>query len=95
MNFIYSGPNTPSCRLQLNLDDREPLHWSEMPITFDWRDHWVHLPKPGSYPLVVNPLVSQVHLAKVLVDGGSGLNIIFSNTLENMGYDMTTLVPSD
>ena len=95
MNFIYSGPNTPSCRRKLNLDDREPLHWSEMSITFDRRDHWVHLPKPGSYPLVVNPLVSQVHLAKVLVDGGSGLNIIFSNTLENMGYDMTTLVPSD
>ena len=23
------------------------------------------------------------------------LNIIFSSTLENMGYDMTTMVPSD
>ena len=34
-------------------------------------------------------------MAKVLVDGGSGLNIIFSSTLENMVYDMTTLVPSD
>ena len=73
----------------------EPLRGSEMPITFDRRDHWVHLPRPGAYPLVVSPVVSQVHLAKVLVDGGSTRDIFFSSTLENMGYDMTSLVPSD
>ena len=66
-----------------------------MPITFDRRDHWVHLPRPGAYPLVVSPVVSQVRLAKVLVDGGSALDIIFASTLESMGYDMTSLVPSD
>ena len=73
----------------------EPLRWSETPITFDRRDHWVHLPKPGAYPLVVSPVVSQVRLAKVLVDGGSALDIIFASTLQSMGYDMTSLVPSD
>ncbi|XP_039804845.1 uncharacterized protein LOC120669092 [Panicum virgatum] len=66
-----------------------------MPITFDRRDHWVHLPRPGAYPLVVSPVVSQVRLAKVLVNGGSALDIIFASTLESMGYDMTSLVPSD
>ena len=66
-----------------------------MPITFDRRDHWVHLPGPGAYPLVVSPVVSQVCLAKVLVDGGSALDIIFASTLESMGYDMTYLVPSN
>jgi hypothetical protein len=30
----------------------------------------------------------------VLIDGGSGLNIIFPKMLESMGYDLTTLVPS-
>jgi hypothetical protein len=64
-------------------------------ITFDHCDHWVRLPRSGAYPLVVSPVVSQVRLAKVLVDGGSALNIIFSSTLESMGYDMTSLVPSD
>jgi hypothetical protein len=73
----------------------EPLRWSETPITFDHRDHWVHLPRPGAYPLVVSPVVSQVRLAKVLVDGGSALDIIFASTLESMGYDMTSLIPSD
>jgi hypothetical protein len=52
-----------------------------MPITFDRHDHWVYLPRPGAYPLVVSPVVSQVRLANVLVDGGSALNIIFAITL--------------
>jgi hypothetical protein len=29
----------------------EPLRWSKTPITFDRRNHWVHLPRPGAYPL--------------------------------------------
>ena len=105
VNFIYGGPSKPSCRRKLKLDNREvnlvfkhsvePLRWSETPITFDRRDHWVHLPRPGAYPLMVSPVVSQVRLAKVLVDGGSTLDIIFASTLESMGYDMTSLVPSD
>ena len=44
---------------------------------------------------MVSPVVSQVRLAKVLIDGGSALNIIFASTLESMGYNMTSLVPSD
>lgn len=71
----------------------EPLRWFEVPVTFDRRDHWVHLPNLGTYPLVVSLVVSKVRLSKVLVYEGSGLNIIFSKTLESMGYDMTCLVP--
>ena len=105
VNFIYDGPSKPSCRRKLKLDDREvnlvfkhpiePFRWSEMLITFNRHDHWVHLPRPGAYPLVVSPVVSQVRLAKVLVDGGSALDIIFASTLQSMGYDMASLVPSD
>ena len=105
VNFIYGGPSKPSCRRKLKLDDREvnlvfkhpvePQRWSETPITFDRRDHWVHLPRPGAYPLVVSPVVSQVRLAKVLVDGGSALDIIIASTLQSMGYDKASLVPSD
>src|SRR6185503_5987747 len=73
----------------------EPLRWSEIPITFDRRDHWVHLPKPSAYPLVGNPVICQIRLARVLIDGGNALNIIFAKTLEDMGFDMTKLVPSD
>ena len=31
----------------------------------------------------------------MLIDGGSALNIIFAKTLDDMGFDMTKLVPSD
>jgi hypothetical protein len=58
-----------------------PLRWLEMPITFDHRDHRVHLPRPGACPLVVSPVVSQVCLAKVLIDDGNALDIIFTSTL--------------
>ncbi|XP_039780685.1 uncharacterized protein LOC120647956 [Panicum virgatum] len=34
-------------------------------------------------------------LQAVLIDGGSALNIIFAKTLEDKGFDMTKLVPSD
>ena len=44
---------------------------------------------------MVNPVIRQIRLARVLIDGGSALNIIFAKTLEDMGFDMTKLVPSD
>ena len=44
---------------------------------------------------MVNPVIHQIRLARVLIDGGSALNIIFAKTLEDMGFDMMKLVPSD
>jgi len=34
---------------------------------------------------MVNPVISQIRLARVLIDGGSALNIIFAKTLEDVG----------
>jgi hypothetical protein len=45
--------------------------------------------------LVLDPVVAEVWLTKVLIDGGSGLNLIFASTLRKMGLDFTDmLVPS-
>jgi len=105
VNIIFGGSSAPSCKRSIKLHNRdvnsvfrhpvEPLRWSEIPITFDRRDHWVHLSRLGAYPLVVNPVIRQIRLARVLVDGGSALNIIFAKTLEDTGFDTTKLVPSD
>jgi uncharacterized membrane protein len=38
----------------------------------------IHIPDPGTYPLVVNPIVDGAFLPKTLIDGGSSLNIIFT-----------------
>ena len=33
--------------------------------------------RPGRYPLVVDPIIRKKRLTKVLMDGGSGLNILY------------------
>jgi hypothetical protein len=53
------------------------LDWSDKPITFDRGDHSDFVPSPGKYPLVVDPIIGNVRLSKVLMDGGSSLNIIY------------------
>ena len=38
----------------------------------------------GCYPLIVDPIIHKKHLTKVLMDGGSGLNILYVDTLDAM-----------
>ncbi|XP_072147935.1 uncharacterized protein [Setaria viridis] len=66
-----------------------------MPITFSREDHWVHLPEPGSYPLVVAPTIDRVLLSKLLIDGDSSRNIIFIETLKCMDFNFERLLPCE
>jgi hypothetical protein len=43
------------------------------------------IPKPGWYPLIFYPIVKDVKLNRVLIDGGSFLNIMFLKTFDYMG----------
>jgi hypothetical protein len=63
------------------------LNWSNKPITFDQGNHPDFVPSPGRYPLVVDPIIDNVRLSKVLMDGGSSLNIIYAETLKLLGVD--------
>jgi hypothetical protein len=63
------------------------LDWSDKPITFDRGDHPDFVPSPGRYPLVVDPIIGNVRLSKVLMDRGSSLNIIYAETLELLGVN--------
>jgi hypothetical protein len=67
------------------------LDWSDNPITFDQGDHLDRVPSPGKYPLVVDPIISNVRLTKVLMDGGSSLNIIYGGTLGLLQIDLSTI----
>ena len=69
------------------------LRWSESAITFDRANHPGTVPHPGRYPLVVDPIVGPKRLTKVLMDGGSGLNVMYAKTLDEMGVDRTNLRP--
>ena len=48
----------------------------------DRNDHLDFVPKPGRYPLIVSPIIKDVKLNRVLVDGGSPLNILFLKTFD-------------
>jgi hypothetical protein len=65
-----------------------PLRWSEVPVTFSCVDQWTSFSEPGCFPLVLKPVVAGSKLNKVLIDGGSGLNVLFTKTLKKMGLDI-------
>jgi hypothetical protein len=59
-----------------------------------WRSHddqWMSFSEPGKFPLVLDPVVAKVRLTKVLINDGSGLNLIFTSTLRKMGLDFTDM----
>lgn len=60
------------------------LRWSCHSITFHQRDHPLSVPRPGQYPLIIDPIIKKKHLSWVLMDGGSGLNILYVETLDLM-----------
>ena len=44
---------------------------------------------------MVDPVVEGTRLTKVLMDGGSGLNILYAKTLKGMGIPMSKLSESN
>jgi hypothetical protein len=67
------------------------LDWSDKPITFDQGDHPDCVPSPRRYSLVVDPVIGNARLTKVLMDRGSSLNIIYAETLELLEIDLSTI----
>jgi hypothetical protein len=104
VRMIFGGfPARPSRRreklirrevINTNVTKSSYLTWSEVLITFDREDHPDHVPQPGSYPLVVDPLFKSKRVHNVLMDGGSGINVIYASTLDDMGIPRSALRPS-
>jgi hypothetical protein len=70
------------------------LDWSEDAITFSRKDHPNRIPNPGQHPLVVDPVIGNARFSKVLMDGGSSLNILYAHTLRLLGIELDQLRPS-
>jgi hypothetical protein len=62
---------------------------------FSRADHWLHIPDPKLYPLVVEPIVEGALLPQTLIDGGSSLNVIFVDTLKKMDCNFKRLTECD
>jgi hypothetical protein len=51
------------------------------------------VPQPGPYPLVVAPIFKSRRIHKVLMDGGSRINVLYVSTLDEMGIPRSALRP--
>ena len=80
--------------VQPSADEQRPLKWSHVPITFDAEDHPDRTTRVGILPLVVSPVIHNVTVTKMLVDGGDGLNLISAALLEKLQVSREQLVPT-
>jgi hypothetical protein len=55
-------------------------------------DQWTSFSEPGRFPLVLKPVVAGSRLNKVLIDGGSGLNVLFTKTMKKMKLDISHML---
>ena len=67
---------------------RGPHHYSRA-------DQWADIPYTGRFPLVLDATIQKVLFRKVLVDGGSALNLLFARALKELDLGVTDLTPSD
>jgi hypothetical protein len=58
-------------------------------------DQWLNFDHPGKYPLLVDPVIQESKVKKVLVDGGSSINVTFPRTLLALGVALKDLTESD
>jgi len=73
----------------------EYIEWSSQSIMFGRADHPMTIPKPGHAALVVEAQVGGFKMSKIFMDGGSGLNLIFVDTIKSMGITMRMLEETD
>jgi hypothetical protein len=102
INVIFSGDGEfPSKRAQ-KLTLREivsvepattrPLRYSKVPISFSRDDQWTSFSELGKFPLFLHSIVAGSQLTRVLIDGRSGLNLLFTSTLKKMGLDISDML---
>ena len=84
VNMIYAThiPKRERKRVLRDVYAMEPVApkfnpWSSCPITFDRRDHPTSIRHGGFAALVLYPIIDGFHLTRVLMDGGSILNLLY------------------
>ena len=52
-------------------------------------------PLHRAFPLILDATIKKVLFRKVLVDGGSALNLLFARALKELGLGIEDLTPTD
>jgi hypothetical protein len=102
--LIFEGPTVDMSNNQRKRERHEVLaaekappsflNWSEDAITFSREDHPNRIPNPGQYPLVVDPVIGNARFSKVLMDGGSNLNMLYAHPCACWGSGWTSCGPA-
>jgi hypothetical protein len=69
-----------------------PLRYNKVSIFFSRDDQWTSFSELGKFPLVLDPVVVGSQLTRVLIDSGSGLNLLFTSTLKKMVLDNSKML---
>jgi hypothetical protein len=87
VNVIFGGHGAQESRRQQKLNDRQvlvatnnapaPYRWSEHTISFSRANQWLNFDHPDNYPLLIDHVIRESRVKKVLVDGGSRINVTF------------------
>ena len=68
--------------------------WSSCLITFDRSDHPTSIRHGRFAALVLDPIIDGFHLTRVLMDGGSSLNLLYQDIVRKMGIDPSRIKPT-
>jgi hypothetical protein len=69
--------------------------WSHREINFSRVDQWATILEPGHFTLVLSPCINKVQFDRVLIDGGSSIDILFKNSLSALNISEANLKPYD
>nr|CAH66039.1 H0515C11.15 [Oryza sativa]CAH66246.1 OSIGBa0101A01.2 [Oryza sativa] len=105
VSHTFGGSTTYSSKREYKKVEREvcstwqgaapKMKWSEQKIEFSEEDHPKTAVIPGRYPIVVEPTIRNIKVARVLIDGGSSINLLFASTLDAMGIPQSELTPTN
>ena len=65
------------------------VRWSEVPITWDRKDHPELIPTENQYAMVISPLIDSTEFTKCLMDSGRSIKNIYLDNLHKMNLTKT------
>lgn len=73
----------------------EYLNWSAQDIGLTQAEHLPQVPRPGQSAMILPAVIAGFEVSRVLIDGGSSLNLMFADTLRKMNISLANLTPTD
>ena len=89
-------PKPDATRTPRDVDLTEPAvpQYKLGPVTFNHTDRPVNANQGNPAALVLDPIINGFRLTRVLMDGGSSLNLLYQDTVSKMGIDHSMIKPT-